>query len=206
MARANQIQPFHVIEMSQTTLRETDFDVYLHSQQLGSKLHDLYDLDLDFVTSDLLLAALVTNSFGREVRWFLMTEARLPAGDSCAGDTDCITSSVSDNGKVVFPRQNSDFQHGVMYYVCALLSPRGLDPKNHIMAGYNDFYRVCGDGFVVDDDPPVGGTVAITNADSGYLADGGRIMVTWEGFSDVERDVTHLPDNTTLTYSVALGQ
>ena len=205
-ARANQIQPFHVIEISQTTLRETDFDAHLHSQQLGSKLHDLYDLDLDFVTSDLLLAALVTNSYGREVLWFVMTEARFPAGDSCAGDRDCVTSSVSHDGKIVFPRQSTDFEHGVMYYVCCLISARGLDPKNHSVAGYNDIHRACGDGFVVDDELPVAGTVTITGADSGYLADGGRVMVTWEGFSDVEKDVTHLPDNVTLTYSVALGQ
>lgn len=158
------------------------------------------------MTSDLLLAALVTNSYGREVRWFVMTEARFPAGDSCAGDRDCVTSSVSHDGKIVFPRQSTDFEHGVMYYVCSLISARGLDPKNHSVAGYNDIHRACGDGFVVDDELPVAGTVTITGADSGYLADGGRVMVTWEGFSDVEKDVTHLPDNATLTYSVALGQ
>ena len=135
-----------------------------------------------------------------------MTEARFPAGDSCAGDRDCVTSSVSHDGKIVFPRQSTDFEHGVMYYVCSLISARGLDPKNHSVAGYNDIHRACGNGFVVDDELPVAGTVTITGADSGYLADGGRVMVTWEGFSDVEKDVTHLPDNATLTYSVALGQ
>nr|KAG5706422.1 hypothetical protein BaRGS_032815 [Batillaria attramentaria] len=37
----NHVDPFHVIELPHTTLRQTDFGDYLHSHQLGSKLHEL---------------------------------------------------------------------------------------------------------------------------------------------------------------------
>lgn len=203
--QANVIQPFHVIELSQSTMREADFSDYLHSQQLGNKLHDLYDLDQDFATSDLILAAMVTNSKGREVKWFVMNEARLPNSDSCAGDADCVAAAESDDGTVVFSRQSTNFQHGTVYYVCARILPRSANTQNVFRAEETDDVVKCGDGFVVDDERPVGGTVVISNAESGYLADRGSVAVTWEGFSDVENDVMTLPDNRTLTFSVALG-
>jgi hypothetical protein len=65
---------------------------------------------------------------------------------------------------------------------------------------------VCGDGVVIDDESPVGGTVTIRNADSGFLANHETVTVTWSGFSDVENDVTtNLLDDTTMSFSVALG-
>jgi hypothetical protein len=66
--------------------------------------------------------------------------------------------------------------------------------------------HVCGDGVVIDDAPPSEGRVAVENADNGFLGNRGHVLVTWSGFSDVETEVTLLPDDVTLNFSVALGK
>ena len=64
---------------------------------------------------------------------------------------------------------------------------------------------MCGDGVAIDDTSPVPGTVAISNAQSGYLGNEDHVMVTWTGFSDGwllgKPSGGHL-----LNYSVALGE
>ncbi|KAK7493717.1 hypothetical protein BaRGS_00015046, partial [Batillaria attramentaria] len=190
----NQVNPFHVIELAHSTLRETDFSEFLHSSQLGSKLQDLYDLDLDFARSDVLLSAIVTAGEGREVTWFLSTSPRVPVDGNCAGDVECVTSKSTTDGKVVFPRADSKLEDGKVYFICASVS--ATDHQSH---------EVCGDGVVIDDIPPVAGSVIISNADSGYLPDGSHLLVTWRGFSDVEKKAARLPDDVTITYFVSLG-
>ncbi|KAK7496778.1 hypothetical protein BaRGS_00011987, partial [Batillaria attramentaria] len=192
----NHVDPFHVIELPHTTLRQTDFGEYLHSHQLGGKLHELYDLDLDFARSDVMLSAVVTYSEGRNITWFLMTNPHVPTDGSCEGDAECVTSLPDKKETVMFPRSDSKLQDGHVYFICARLS---LTSSN----GDVPFTDVCGDGVVIDDSPPEGGTVIIGNANNGYVVD--NVVVTWSGFSDVETRVSYLPDEVTLNYSVALG-
>ena len=65
--------------------------------------------------------------------------------------------------------------------------------------------EVCGDGFSIDDAPPVPGTVAISNTQSGYLGNEEHVMVTWTGFSD--GGLLEAPSGEhLLNYSVALGE
>ncbi|KAL8573303.1 hypothetical protein ACOMHN_032765 [Nucella lapillus] len=195
----NAHEPFQVIELSREALYQTDFRPFLFSQQLGSKLHDLDDLDLDFASSRVRLSAILTNSRDLKVTWFLMTSPRAPKSRGCAGNEECVTSEEG-KGQVSFSPHRSKLQGGHIYYACASWtgdSDRGASTQI-------DQY-VCGDGVVIDDVPPVKGSVAIGNADSGYLAGSSHVMVTWSGFSDVETDIAILGDSVTLNYSVALG-
>ncbi|KAK7496758.1 hypothetical protein BaRGS_00011967, partial [Batillaria attramentaria] len=196
----NHVDPFHVIELPHTTLRQTDFGDYLHSHQLGSKLHELYDLDLDFARSDTMLSAVVTDSAGKDITWFLMTDCHVPVDGACAGDADCVTSQANNKGTVLFSRGESRLRDGHVYFICARLSSKSGDQGNQHAAATSD---VCGDGVVIDDTPPVGGSVTIGNAQSGYLADNSHVMVMWTGFSDVEKNIPEA--EITLNYSVALG-
>ncbi|KAK7496776.1 hypothetical protein BaRGS_00011985 [Batillaria attramentaria] len=194
----NHVDPFHVIELPHTTLRQTDFGEYLHSHQLGSRLHELYDLDLDFARSDVMLSAVVTFSEGRTVTWFLMTNPHVPTDGSCAGDAGCLMSLPDKTETVTFPRADSELRDGHVYFICARLSPNPSDGDSDITVS-----DLCGDGVVIDDSPPEGGTVVIGNANNGYVVD--NVVVTWSGFSDVETRVSYVPDEVTLNYSVALG-
>ncbi|KAK7493722.1 hypothetical protein BaRGS_00015051, partial [Batillaria attramentaria] len=194
----DQPNPLHVVEFSHDTLRKNDFSGVLHSQQIGNKLHELYDLDIDFAKSDIMLSAILTDGEERNVTWFLMTEERVPSDGNCASDAACVTSKTSFDGKMVFPRAQSRFRDGQTYFVCASVHSR-------VEQQQDAEETVCGDGVVIDDAPPVGGSVAISNFGSGYLADMGHVQVTWQGFSDVETMATNIPDIVTLKYSVALG-
>ena len=191
--------PLHLIELSHNTFRQTDLEPFLFSQQLGTKLHELYDLDLDFTDSHTMLAAILTNGGNKNTTWYLMTEPRPPPQGDCSGDSECVTSSSTSSGHVVFPRHLAKLQNGHVYYVCAVTSVM-------TSGSWQTDHQACGDGVVVDDSPPVQGSVSIVGSDSGYLADGGHLTVTWSGFSDVETQVHSLPDDITLTYSVALGK
>ncbi|KAK7483107.1 hypothetical protein BaRGS_00025675, partial [Batillaria attramentaria] len=197
-----QEDPLHVIELQQTTLRQTAFEDYMHSLQLGSRLHQLLDLDLDFARSDITLSAIATDSEGRNVTWFLMTDRHVPVDGSCAGDATCVTSQSDSKGVVVFPESGSQLRDGHVYFVCARLSPR---PLHHSSVDLEPS-DVCGDGVVIDDASPAVGSVTIVNAQSGFLADNSHVVVTWAGFSDVETRVSYLPQDVTLNYSVALAE
>ncbi|XP_070207962.1 uncharacterized protein [Littorina saxatilis] len=190
-------ESLHIIEMSHITFRENHFDHILHSKQLGSKLHDLYDLDIDFARSDVLLAAILTDSAERSISWFLMTNQHAPPVGNCAADVSCVTSQETDTGSVVFPRTQAKLRSGRVYYVCVLTSSKHGEKQST--------HELCGDGVAIDDTSPERGLVVIDNANNGYLGDGSHLLVTWSGFWDIEVDVPSLPDDITVNYSVALG-
>lgn len=207
--------PFHIIEVAHSTLRNADLEGFLRSQQLGSKLHELYDLDVDFASSGTRLSAILTDGSQRNVTWFLMTNRRRAAIDGdCAADPECVTSETSQSGTVVFPSARSTLRDGRSYFVCALVSVRSTDQGSGQGRHGGDLgarrSEVCGDGVAIDDTPPVPGTVVIGNALSGYLGSQDRVVVTWAGFSD---DGGFLPGTRPgvggqqlLNFSVALGE
>jgi hypothetical protein len=106
-----------------------------------------------------------------------------------------VTSTNTTTGYVIFPNRYTQ-KSNTVYYVCAVTSSGASGQP----------VQVCGDGVVIDDEPPSPGTVAIDNAVNGFLGNRGHVLVTWSGFSDVEREVSYLPDDVTVSYSVALGR
>ncbi|KAK7460765.1 hypothetical protein BaRGS_00038812, partial [Batillaria attramentaria] len=202
-ASSHQSDIFNIIELSYSTIQENNLDGHLSSQHLGSNLQYLYDLDIDFAESDIMLAAVLTNSADKNVQWFLMTKCHVPADGNCASDPACVTTQTSDDGKVVFPRDQSKFKDGHVYYACAIVS--STTDEGVLRRSSEVKVEVCGNGVVVDDTPPAGGSVTIYNSDTGYLADNGHMLVIWRGFSDVETKLSTLLDKVTLNYSVALG-
>ncbi|XP_076453311.1 uncharacterized protein LOC143288575 [Babylonia areolata] len=208
---SNVHEPFHVIELSHSVFRVTDFRPFLTSQQLGHHLHDLYDLDLDFAPSDLLLSAVLTNSLDLNVTWFLMTAPRAPRGlGDCAGDEECVMSKAA-HSHVTFPRSQSRFQSGKVYYACAVFAEDAGEEEEEEEPGPLARRQVCGDGVVIDDSPPVRGSVVLSGGDPDgvYLAGDNHVTVSWSGFADVEEDSPLLFGGeggvVTLNYSVALG-
>ena len=161
---------------------------------------------MDFVSSNTQLSAILTDGAQRNVTWFLMASRRAAIDGDCTADPDCVTSETSRTGTVVFSRTGSAVQDGRSYFVCAVVSSRltAEEGQGH-GTNWDTRSEVCGDGVAIDDTPPVPGTVAISNAQSGYLGNEDHVMVTWTGFSDGWLLGTpsggHL-----LNYSVALGE
>ena len=163
-------------------------------------LAHLYDADVDVLSSNTRLAAIITDGEGRNVTWFLMTNQRAAVGGDCAGDAECLTWKVTDSGTVLFPWSGSLLTYGHTYFVCALVSPR---PTGQ---GQTTVTEVCGNGVTIDDTPPVAGTVAIHGTtQSGYLGNKDHVMVTWSGFSGGGEDGSQTAVSL-LNYSVALGE
>lgn len=193
--------PFHIIELTHDIFRMMDFDEYLHSHQLGDKLHDIHDLDIDFARGNDLISAVLTYSAGRNVTWFLTMLPRVPQSGVCAKDSACISEKVTQNGTVIFSRV-SQLLNGQIYFVCVLMSVRSSESR-----GQTDLIvEMCGDGVIIDNTPPVKGEVIISNSDSGYLSESDHVLVIWSGFFDIEMEVDQLPDDNILNYSVSLGK
>lgn len=195
-----QTQPFHIIEMSQSQLQEMNVEGYLILQHADDQLHNLYDLDLDFTVSDVVVAALLTNSVKHTVTWFLVTAPRVPDEGDCDSDSSCVDSSSSNNATVVFPSYRASLQSGEVYFVCALLSP--LQSTENALS----VHEVCGDGFLVDDHPPSAGTVSILNTNDGFLSDKHRVLVSWSGFQDALEARGSAYGVASMSYSVTLGE
>ena len=127
----------------------------------------------------------------------------MPDLEDCAGDDECITSATTVSGDVIFARHLSKLESGRRYVVCAALSTQ---PVGEGTAGVQRVHHVCGDGVVIDDDPPVQGTVSIANVNDGFLAGEGHVLVTWSDFTDVEAAMIVPAGDVTVNYSVALGK
>nr|KAG5686569.1 hypothetical protein BaRGS_027226 [Batillaria attramentaria] len=147
--RLNDSDIFNIIELSYSTIQENNLDGHLSSQHLGSNLQYLYDLDIDFAESDIMLAAVLTNSADKNVQWFLMTKCHVPADGNCASDPACVTTQTSDDGKVVFPRDQSKFKDGHVYYACAIVSSttdEGVLRRSRSYPGAEDLARLVSVG------------------------------------------------------------
>lgn len=135
-----------------------------------------------------------------------MANRRAAIDGDCAADPECVTSETSHTGTVVFSRTGSAVQDGRSYFVCALVSSRSsAEGGQGHGTNWDTRSEVCGDGVAIDDTPPVPGTVAISNAQSGYLGNEGHVIVTWTGFSDGWLHGTPFGGHF-LNYSVALGE
>ncbi|KAK7092487.1 uncharacterized protein [Littorina saxatilis] len=203
----NSLFSFHLVEVDHNTLEHTNLEGFLHTHQLGSKLHQLYDLDVDFISSDTVLSAILSDADQRNVTWFLMTSQRAPPHGDCVADPECVTSKTTATGTVVFSRTLSKLRDGQSYYICALVASRSTKQQGQGHGKAEGQQEVCGDGVTVDDTSPEPGNVVIRNTQSGYLGNADNVMVTWTGFTDggfqgIQSSQAHVYG---LNYSVALG-
>ncbi len=165
----------------------------LNSKMLGTSLRLLHEMDVDFISINSRISAAVTNSDGRNISWYMMKgKPGLPVHD-CDSDTWCVASKYSHDGFVRFGK--IEFQEEDPYYVCANVSARG----DH------SGFAVCGNGFIVDETPPLEGSVSITNAVSGFLTDSSHMYITWSGFHDNNPARLNSYANDIKSYSVAIG-
>nr|KAG5704406.1 hypothetical protein BaRGS_031112 [Batillaria attramentaria] len=116
LATLNTTVPLHIgdVVFVQFTpfIPATDFEDFLRSKALGSKLHELYDMDIDFARSDVKLSAILTDGANKNVTWFLMTNRRAPADGSYPGGED-IARSVNVSLRTTWTFENVNITAGV---------------------------------------------------------------------------------------------
>ncbi|XP_046562583.1 uncharacterized protein LOC124271470 [Haliotis rubra] len=183
-----------LFELPADDKRLANIEDILHSERLGTRLKLLHELDVDFIKSSSRVSAVITNTAGRNVTWFVMRGIQQVPVYDCDSDISCLAWKFTQTGFVRFGW--IDFDDSESYYICANVSE---NTEKELLS-----FTICGNGFVVDKTPPVGGSVSVTNAVSGYITDPSRMVITWSGFSDkLPHGVVYA--NTIKSYSIAIG-
>lgn len=106
--------------------------------------------------------------------WFLMSVIE-PPKDQCSSTINCLKTLKSNSKTVIFDIK--DLPPNKIYYICA----KGV---KSLPSGIFQPYGSCGDGFLVDANPPLKGHVVIDNSYNGFLSTFGIIVIHWDGFTD----------------------
>ncbi|XP_061178129.1 uncharacterized protein LOC133186811 [Saccostrea echinata] len=156
---------------------------FVHSRYLGENMAILHNNEIDIITKKTKLSGVLIDAFGREVKWYLMTEPRLPIM-TCAEDVACLQATSSSDGVGQFKRIL--LQENKRYFICAYSTKTFF--KYEKFTEERDEIEVCGNGMIVDDSPPIPGEVSIVT-DNGYFVNAeGVFVITWEQFRDIEQN------------------
>ncbi|XP_060552014.1 uncharacterized protein LOC132713433 isoform X3 [Ruditapes philippinarum] len=172
----------------------------LHSSNLGSKMSLLHDREVDFGTSETLIAGVLMHATDRNVTWFLKRTPELAKSIDCDKDKDCVHSAISDNG--FMPFDMNLLKRNEVFYICAY-SNMTLVPRE----SFEDILpeiKSCSNGFIIDDVSPTLGKVFVKNF-GGYLTESSKIDIYWKGFDD-NTDVNKLGYRDRIKYySYSIG-
>ncbi|XP_062573120.1 uncharacterized protein LOC134235054 [Saccostrea cucullata] len=156
---------------------------FVHSIYLGENMATLHNNEIDIITKNTKLSGVLTNAFGRDIKWYLMTEPRIP-NMSCSDDIACLQTTSSLDGVGQFKRIL--LQENKRYFICAYSSKTIL--RYEKFTEEKEEIEVCGNGMIVDDSPPIPGEVNIVT-DNGYFVNTeGVFVITWENFTDMEQN------------------
>ncbi|KAK3103998.1 hypothetical protein FSP39_023536 [Pinctada imbricata] len=195
----NQFDKTHVFEFDKRGRSEFQkASSRLTSTKLFEKLTLMENLDVDFVRSDSTVTGLVfPDTVGRRT-WFLMTQRRVPAID-CTDDDACIQSKLVPDPVVSFPLNTG---YSGILYLC-LDESLSIGSDNSTLEPPST--SSCSNGFKIDDEKPVSGTVTISS-DDGFLTSSSEMIVGWEGFKDQDPPSTDGPLRKQIAfYEIAIG-
>jgi hypothetical protein len=160
----------------------------------------LHDREVDFGTSETLIAGVLMHATDRNVTWFLKRTPELAKSIDCDKDKDCVHSAISDNG--FMPFDMNLLKRNEVFYICAY-SNMTLVPRE----SFEDILpeiKSCSNGFIIDDVSPSVGKVFVKNFD-GYLTESSKIDIYWKGFDD-NTDVSKLGYRDRIKYySYSIG-
>ncbi|XP_036362221.1 uncharacterized protein LOC115216576 [Octopus sinensis] len=120
------------------------------------------------------VGAIVTEFTVTVSDWFLMFVAEPPV-DQCSSTINCLKTLKSNSKTIIFDIK--DIPSNKIYYICV----KGV---KSLPSGIFQPYGSCGDGFLVDADPPLKGHVMIENSYNGFLSTLDTIVIHWDGFTD----------------------
>ncbi|KAK3589130.1 hypothetical protein CHS0354_017096 [Potamilus streckersoni] len=157
----------------------SDIQKIIHSKYIGSKLADIFELEIDFCRERTRIAGLIVSAGEREITWSLMKEKHSPIGE-CDDDYSCVMSKNTSSGFVMFSEVR--LIQGTTYYICAV-SDRTVVHRELFHETLEKF-DICSNGVFVDESPPSDGKVRIENQDNGYLRGNSDIAISWSMFTD----------------------
>ena len=195
----NEYQKTHVYEVDANSPRFQELKTKLHARFLGDTLKELHELDLDFCRRNATLAGVIPSPTERNFTWYLTTSAIVPRSLQCDTDPACIKSLTSQGGYAIFHKVK--LSPGKTYYICVWSNATII--KRELFDEHLDEVRLCGNGFLVDDMPPIAGQVQVVNQRHGFLLGSAEIAVAWDGFKDL---ASYNHNSTIKGYSIAIGK
>ena len=192
----NHLYEFDNDDVDVRTLRQLTY-----ASNIGDNLKDLHSSEINFCSSNIKLVGAILNSADRPIQWFLVKNNSIPVA-RCENSDNCIESTLSDGGVGLFKRHT--LVANVKYFICARADKFVIhhETTEEIMPRLS----LCGNGFYVDDEPPVGGSVRISSGVRGYITSINDVHVDWSGFKDIEQHVNLENDEGIIEYHVALGK
>ena len=195
----NEYKNVHIYEVHANSPRFHALKTKLHARFLGDTLSELHELDVDFCRSNASLAGAIPSPAERNFTWYLTTSAAIPRNLQCDTDPGCVKSLTSKGGFAVFHK--IILTPGNMYYICAWSNATII--KRELFDEHLEEVWLCGNGFLVDDSPPIPGKVMIINQRHGFLLGAGEIVVAWDGFEDM---ASRNQNSSIKGYSLAIGK
>jgi len=192
-------QTLYEVDISKLTPKQQSL---IYSTNIGSALSWLHESELDFASSRVQLGGIITGIEDRPVTWYVQTTSNVSSSKTeCVELSHCIASLQTLGGIAKF--QGLDLKTNTLYHICA-----DVDDTHIIREGttleHIEGFKVCGDGFIIDNTAPDKGTVTIIS-NKGYVATNEHLTIEWKGFQDVH-DVFRLGYPSGISYySYAIG-
>ncbi|XP_053381647.1 uncharacterized protein LOC123555884 isoform X2 [Mercenaria mercenaria] len=151
----------------------------IHSSNIGSKYSVLHDAEMDFGTTNTSVVGTLMYATERNVTWYLMKNKHLPVLEQCDKDSECVFSTTTGNGYVLFDK--SLIKQNVFYYTCAFSNASSV--SRELFTEILSEIRTCSNGFIIDNTPPFGGQLNVKNT-GGFIIRPWKMDISWNGFDD----------------------
>ncbi|XP_033746935.1 uncharacterized protein LOC117332160 [Pecten maximus] len=156
---------------------DSDADDIRHNKDLfyatniGDKMAWLHGAELDFTKDSVRPGGIILGMGDRPICWYLVRDSH-NFSQPCEENPNCVASVVTLGGFSVF--QGVNLEHEIMYFICAITK---------INEDAISSFQTCGNGFVIDVNPPSTGEVTIAS-EKGFLVEKASLIVHWTGFQD----------------------
>ena len=200
LSHPNDFDRSTLYEMDAVNYHRNNIEVLVSASHIGDKLTLVHENEANFVKPDSKMVGVILGKDDRLCTWYLMMKSRVP-DHSCDEDIYCMQTVHTHGGVGEFMRAN--FVHNTKYYICA--HSNATVSKEGNTTEVFDEISTCGNGFVVDNAPPLPGNVVIIADIDGFLTSSHNVRIVWDDFKDVEEDMTELKTGI-AKYMVSVGE
>ena len=160
----------------------------LQSSQLGTVSQQLHNDDVDFTNITQGISGALQGTSCAEHHWWIQLDVSVNCKDE-SFHIMCIQEKISTDNIIKFA--NMKFLPSSEYFICV-----------HANGGKCNPLKVCSNGFIIDTTPPLPGNVYVVNG----LSDTTAMLINWEGFQDIETEISIPYSDGIKEYLYAIGK
>ena len=201
LSHPNDFDKTVLYEMNSELFHHNKIDSLISSKSIGSKLTLVHKSEADFVLPSTPLAGVILGENERRITWYLMKKPHCPIV-TCDDDLECI-KTVESSGGLGFLHK-THLHKNTKYYICAFSNKTVV--KREYFSETLEEIDTCGNGFVVDSDPPIAGQVTLVSNSHVFLTSNKSVRVVWDKFRDIEKFRKTEYQTGIASYHVSLGK